>query len=266
MKKIKIMVTLLFFGLSVSTNAQFLKKLKAKAKAKVEREAERRAQRRVDKKIDKTFDKAENGVDNTLSKKNKKSTVSTKTFDFTHVYITEYTYKKDAVVFEYFLKNNANYIAVALPNDENKTTTILDLENGKNIMLMENGNQKTQMTMKYNFKKTMKDANRNIEIVKTVNSKQILGYTCYQYIVSGKDFTSKVWVTTEAGINFPKDFYGNNSKKNKNTNWIFKIDGIVLEMTTIDTSRKKPKTTKMLCTKLAKQPVNLDASAYKKMF
>jgi hypothetical protein len=147
MKNIKIILTALTLCFAVTTNAQFLKKLKEKAEQKIKHEAERRAQRRVDKKIDKTFDKAEGTIDKTLSKKEKKENTSAKIFKFTHVYAMQLTdHKNRKVDFEYYLKNNANYLAVNFPNMKSNMISIMDMENGKNIMLMENGNQKTQMT------------------------------------------------------------------------------------------------------------------------
>ena len=261
MKKFKIIITLLIFGITINTNAQFLKKLKEKAKQKVEREAERRAQRRVDKKIDKTV-----SID-----KNKKGAVavSSKIFNFTHIYAMQMIdHKEKAMDFEYYLKNNVDYIAVNLPNMKNNMISIMDLGKSKNIMLMENGDQKTQMTMKFNFKKTVEEANENIKITKTGNTKKLLGYTCYEYNVIGNDFKSNVWVTNEAGISFPNDFQGNSGKKmkNQNNNWMFTMDGMALEMTITDTSRKKPRVSKMICTKLERKDINIDTSLYKKMF
>lgn len=272
MKKLKLIITLLIFGISINTNAQFLKKLKDKAKQKIEREAERRAQRRVDKKIDKVYDKAEDKIDETVTiDKNKDGEIATssKVFNFTHIYAMQMIDHKDKTVdFEYYLKNDVNYIAVNLPNMENNMISIMDINNGKNIMLMENEGQKTQMTMKFDFKNTVDEANKDITITKTGNTKVILSYKCYEYDVIGKDFTSKVWVTNEAGISFPNDFQGNKNKKmkNQNNNWMFTMDGMALEMTVTDTSRKKQRTTKMICTKLEKQTNNIDTSLYKKMF
>ena len=272
MKLIKILLTIIIFSISINTNGQFLKKLKEKAKQKVEREAERRAQRRVDKKIDKVYDKAEEKIDETVTiDKNKdgEAVTSSKIFNFTHIYNMQMIdHKNKTIDFEYYLKNNVNYLAVNFPNMKNKMISIMDMDKGKNIMLMENGDQKTQMTMKFNFKSTVEEANKDITIEKTGASKKILGFTCYEYKVNGKDFNSNVWVTTEAGISFPKGFQGNGGKKmkNQNNNWMFDMDGMVLEMTIVDTSRKKPRTSTMICTKLAKETITIDTSAYKKMF
>jgi hypothetical protein len=54
--------------------------------------------------------------------------------------------------------------------------------------------------------------------------------------------------------------------KNQNNNWMFAMNGMVLEMTVTDTSRKKPRKTKMICTKLEKHANIIDTSLYKKMF
>jgi len=78
MNKFKIIITLLIFGMTINTNAQFFKKLKEKAAKKIEREAERRAQRRVDKKIDKVYDKTEEKIDKTTKKKKKSKKGKTK--------------------------------------------------------------------------------------------------------------------------------------------------------------------------------------------
>jgi len=267
MKTIKAILLILVLSITANTQAQFFKKLQKKAEQKIEREAERRAQRRVDKKIDKTYDKLEKGIDSSLEKKDD-TTSSTKKYVFTHVYAMEMTYKKDVIVFEYYLKNNANYLAVNFPNMKTGMISIMDLDQGKSITLMETGDQKTQMTMKFGFKETIEEANEDIEINKTGNTKKILGYTCYEYDVTGKDFNSKVWVTNEAGISFPKDFQGSGGKKmkNQNNNWVFEMDGMVLEMIVTDTSKRKPKTSTMTCTKLAKEANTIDTSLYKKMF
>lgn len=268
MKTIQIILVLLLLSLTTNTQAQFFKKLVKKAEEKIEREAERRAQRRVDKKIDKTYDKIEEEIDKPLEKKSKDKS-STQKFAFTHVYAMQMTdHKGNNIDFEYYLKNNSNYIGVHLPNMQNNMISILDLKNGKNITLMEIDGNKTQMTLNFNFKESIAEANENISISKTGNTKKILGYTCHEYKVTDEDFNSLVWITKEAGISFPKDFQGSGGKKmkNQNNNWMFAMEGMVLEMTITDTSRRKPRVSTMTCTKLAKEKTSIDTSLYKKMF
>lgn len=271
MKKIKIVITLIIFSISINTNAQFFKKLKEKAKQKVEREAEKRAQRRVDKKIDKTFDEAENEIDDAGTKKksnkNTTATISRKKFEFSHVYKLELTSKKKVTELEYYLKNDVNYLVMNFPNVNTKMITIVDLDEGKAIMLMENGNKKTQMTTNFDFNSAVEEANKDITVKKTGATKQLLGYTCYEYKVTGKDFNSTAWIAEDLGISFPKNFQGSSKKsKKQNNSWMYNLDGLMMEMTMIDTSKRKPNTITMVCTKLEKKSTTIDASIYKNMF
>ncbi len=305
MKVIRILLTILFISTTITSNAQFLKKLKEKAEQKVKHEAERRAQRRVDRKIDKTFDSAENKIDKTVagkketkntekssentttSSKNKaenaivsssdgnttkmqKNTVNTgqTDFEFTHIYSFEMKPEKGKPMhFNYYLKNNASYLATELPDVKNKMISIMDFENSKMIMLMENGKDKTRMQMKMDFDKVKEETQKDIKISKTGKHKKILGYPCDEYFVEGKDFTSNVWVTNKAGITFPENFKGAGSKKmrNQNNTWMFKMNGIAMEMVITDTSKRKPKTITITCTKLEKSPRVIHITDYKKL-
>ncbi len=296
MKLLKILSILLILGIPCNSNAQFFKKLKDKAEKKIKNEAERRTQRRIDKKIDKTFDKAEDEIDDVTTKKKKKENTSSKTgttktvqtknttskqqnnqvvannqtvFKFSHIYSFKIqTEKKKPMQVDYFLKKDANYLASVLPDMKNNTISIMDFSNENMIMLMETGDSKTRMHVKMNFNSVSKDVeDKNISITKTGKKKKILGYNCEEYLAKGDDFTNNVWVTTDAGIEFPKTFQGGGNKKMKNQNnrWMFKMKGMALEMTVVDTSKKKPKTTKIICTKLAKEPRTIDISSYKKM-
>jgi len=304
MKLLKIILTVLIFSITINSNAQFFKKLKEKAEQKIKREAERRAQRRVDNKIDKTFDSAENKIDKTVAKKPKKaeksksddnssSTASTTnntnslgntssnqnsidnnndsqtTFDFTHIYSFEMKPEKGKPMnFNYFLKKNATYLATEIPDMKNKMISIMDFQHNKMIMLMENKNEKTRMKMKMDFTKTKNDAQDEvIKINKTGKHKDILGFPCDEYFVEGKDFTSTVWITNKAGITFPEQFTGAGNKKmrNQNNRWMFKMNGIVMEMIVTDTSKKKPKKMSITCTKLEKTPKKINILEYKKL-
>lgn len=87
----------------------------------------------------------------------------------------------------------------------------------------------------------------DISVTTTGNTKTILGYTCQEFKVTGKDMKGSIWITEEAGVTFAKSFYNVKTEKGNNQSWMKMLNGLSMEMDMLDTSKCKPKTIKMTC-------------------
>ena len=74
-----------------------------------------------------------------------------------------------------------------------------------------------------------------------------------------------IWITEQAGVTFSKAFYGEKSKKGIDKSWMSTINGLFLEMSMTDTSKKKPQNIEMKCISLEKTNFSIRTSDYKKM-
>lgn len=109
--------------------------------------------------------------------------------------------------FNYLIGDNVAFMGMAFADPKtpsNKTTTIMDTKNQAMVMLLDNEGQKSSMAMKLNYDKIQEavdeEASEQMEdpgyqITKTGNTKEILGYTCEEYLVKSEDGEGRYWVT-----------------------------------------------------------------------
>lgn len=197
----KIVFTCIVFvamSLSLQSEAQLLKK--------IQNAAQNVATQKVEQKTDQETDKALSDIMSGMFE----PTSTEDSYQFSG-YITLDIISKDKkgnselpMQFKYLMGENKRIMGVIFQDPESKTimTTIMDLKNQAIIMLMDEEGGKSSMAMKMNMEKIhgtaekeMKQNQEEYKIVKTGNTKTILGYTCEEYMVTSKDGKGQYWVT-----------------------------------------------------------------------
>jgi len=259
--KTKILVALVIMGSTGNIEAQFLKKLGDKAKKATERTIERRVEREASKKTDKTLD----GIFEKKTWGNETRPI----YDFTDVIEMEITTNDDMIGFKSYAGNDDQVSAtvVALRPGE-QTITILDFNDKLIHALLDLSGLKTLTSLQLDTKKLYDgmDSRRGFELKQNGETKTILGLTCVGYDIIGEDYSGTVWGTNELDKKFAKimENFHFHSQQNKNSKlpWAELDTGIPLEMEIIDTSKRKPVKTHLVCTRIATEALTVDLNEY----
>ncbi len=272
MKNFKIIMVLFVLGMTSQSNAQFLNKLKKKAQEAAERAVERKVEEKTEHETEKTFDTVFNNKGK-LFEKNKKAE-KLESYTFSHQYIMEVISEKDTTDITYYLTNEHEYMGSSFTMGKNEEfITVMDLPNSAIHTFMDLGDQKTMTSINIDLEDTTDTEmdTQEFSISPTGQSKQIMGYECLEFQVTGPQLSGSVWVTLEADISFQKAFTQLKSKKMKLTkgmdqSWVSMVDGLALEMKMIDYSSKNPKPIKMVCTGLSASNFSINTLEYEKPF
>lgn len=117
-------------------------------------------------------------------------------------------------------KSTGNICMDNLTNPENnsKVKMIIDPKNKAMISLVEQpGGKKMGFSMSFNpdeFTQNEKAEKGKMTFTKTGKSKKILGYTCYEYKITGNDMSGETWITNDVDINTADIYKMFASKKN----------------------------------------------------
>ena len=107
----------------------------------------------------------------------------------------------------YLLSKDTQFMGMAFTDPKNPSThtaTVIDQKNEAMVLFLEDGGKKSSMAMKMDLNKIQnmvdEEAEETIEkpdyeITKTGNTKQILGYTCEEYLVKSEDGEGHYWVS-----------------------------------------------------------------------
>ncbi|MFT4758583.1 MAG: hypothetical protein ACI9XO_004615 [Paraglaciecola sp.] len=268
MNKITFFIALILC-FSGTVNAQFLKKLGDKiataAEKTVEREAEKKARKKNEEVVDSTF--REERKD---EKKDERKTafpglskvVPAASYAFNHEIRMQITSGKEVMDVDYFLSDSDDFLGIQIKDkkQENSVFTVLDVDKEAIFTYMENDGQKMQMGI--SLKAKYMNNQPDFDVKATGNTKIILDYNCQEYLMTGEDITANVWVTKEVDIRFPSQFYNIKQKKSKHQQWMQEIDGWMMEMTMVETSKRKPKTTIMNCLSIESSNFELNSTDY----
>ncbi len=271
MKKITVLL-LLMSCFTIPANAQFFKKLGKKAEKAAERAVEKRVER-------KATEETERVLDSTLDRKSKKNkgmrmpgisrTAPAESYSFIYRAEMEITSGKDLMNIDYFLPESANFLGMLLKDKKIKDNfmTVYDVDRETMYTFMENNGAKQKMGVSFQTDSAADEAfnKADIEITATGNTKTILGYNCKEYKMTGKDMTASVWVTKDVNIRFPNTFYSVKQNRNGNQAWLKDVDGWAIEMTMIDSSRRKPITITMNCISINKSNLKINTNAYQNL-
>ncbi|WP_338359136.1 DUF4412 domain-containing protein [Yeosuana marina] len=271
MKTLKLLFTITALLMVTNSHAQFLKKLKKKATEAAERTIERKVEEKSEKEAEKAFDSTFNNQGKLFKKEVAKPA---EYYTFSYKYVMKIDDGKNPANINYFLTEEGAYIGSSMDLEENEEIiTVIDIPSETAHMFMNMGEQKSTMSFGLNFEKVTENATEGSEvtITATENTKMILGYNCYEYQVEGNNFHGSIWVTDEADVSFGSSFYQMKNKKFKalksmDQSWMSSIDGLTMETTITNTSRKKPSTITMTCIALDNVVYSIDTTEYAKTF
>ena len=271
MKTIKFFTVLLLFGIITPTNAQLWNKLKKRATQAAEDAIERKVEEKAARETEKTFDTVFNNKGKLFKKK---KAVKLEGYTFTHKYTMEVITENDTTDITYYLTNEYEYMGSSfVMGEDQEFLTVMDLPNSAIHTFMDFGDRKTSNSIKIDLNEVDEvEMNSNeFTVSATGKSKDIIGFTCEEFQVTGPQLSGTVWVTQEADISFQKAFTQLKSKKIKrlkgmDQSWVSMVDGLTLEMKMIDYSQRKPKPIKMICTSLHEYPFSITTADYENPF
>ncbi|MFK7771807.1 MAG: DUF4412 domain-containing protein [Saprospiraceae bacterium] len=264
MKKITLLTALILcFG--GSADGQFLKKLRKKIRTASEKTVERKAEQKASKETEKVFDAT---FDKKTKDKKKKGIPGLSTVEpagnyaFIHKVEMQIKSGKDVMNADYYLPDSKDFLGVQIKDKKVKegSFTVFDVEREAMFNYMESDGKK--MKMGVDFKMDDESNEATFDIVATGNTKTILGYKCQEYKMTGEDMTATIWITKEVDIRFPSKFYSVKQNKNNNQKWMNELDGWAMEMTMIDTSKRKSKTIIMSCLSIEKSNFKINSKEY----
>ncbi len=187
------------------------------------------------------------------------------TFDSRLMYrlTTESGKKSNGMDYIVLINPDAEYMATQMGEMEEdgkksdvevNVTSIMDYENKAMIMLMEDQKMATVMSM--NLVSSAIDSTQlvdnNVTIEKTGKTKDILGYTCYEYQMKSDDAEGSVWIAPDVEF-ASKSLFDNmgNSSFAKNSGWLDE-KGMMMEMDMeVYEDNKKKKTSHMKMTMIS---------------
>ncbi len=263
-----LLAALLIIGYSQQTKAQFWKKFTKKVEKKIERKVENKLDRETDKTIDKTINGEIISKKEDNKGKKKKSANKGQVLNFNQSIMLEVTSSEnDTMELQYFFNNKEKEIS-CMKIDPSK------VKGGNNVggdiyMVFNKDSGALYMNMVgMKIKKEIGAAEMNkydnsnkmdaIDIVKTGKTKNILGYSCNEYVAKKEDATTHIWATTSS---FPikGSFIPVLGMKNQNQ----KIKGFVLEIV----MHSKKGNGKVTVTKInPKSNLTINTGEYSSMF
>ena len=268
LKGILLLVTLCF---CTTGNAQFWKKITKRAERAAEEAIERKVEEKAARETEKTFDTVFNNKGKLFKKKKAEKLPN---YKFSHQYVMEVISENDTTDITYYLTNKNAYMGSSFTAGKNQEfLTVMDLPNAAIHTFMDFGDRKTSSSIRIDLEEVEEvEMNRNeFTISATGQSKEIVGFLCDEFQVTGPQLSGKIWVTQEADISFQKAFTQLKSKKIKrlkgmNPSWTSMVDGLVLEMKMIDYSQKNPEPIKMICTSLSETDFSINTADYENSF
>ena len=267
-KGVLLLVTLCFF---TTSNAQFWKKITKRAEQAASDAVERKVEEKAARETEKTFDTIFNNQGKMFKGKKAKKLDN---YSFSHQYVMEVISDNDTTDITYYLTNEHAYMGSSFTGGKDQEfVTVMDLPNSAIHTFMDLGGKKSMSSFKVDFEE-VDEAEMNMNeftIDATGKTKEIIGYPCKEYLVTGHHLSGRVWVTEDADISVQMAFSQLKSKKIKrlkgmNQSWLSMIDGLALEMKMMDYSQKNPKPIKMICTWLGESEFSINTADYENPF
>ncbi|HMR18306.1 MAG TPA: DUF4412 domain-containing protein [Sphingobacterium sp.] len=281
---------MLVYLLPQTSEAQVLKGLGKKLEKKVEQQINNRVERQADKAINKGMDKVENATEDVIkgnANKRSKSTETTsakkKPYDFrsnsdviladTYDFTLGVTYQtqsgKGKAVETAMWFGGADYIGMSVAQEEDMfmimhgANMIAFMEKEKSYMVLGGG---ITAGILGSAVEEAEDNTFDEEFsIKKIGSERILNYNCDVYEAKTSEYTTKLWLTTELGVDaghFMRAF-GQLTKIGKGSlpNLQNQAGGILLKME--GKSLKDKDTMKMQATSINKQGKSINTKDYK---
>lgn len=157
------------------------------------------------------------------------------------------TYKKNGkldeqVIYDnYVHKEDADY-AMVFKDEGDKSTIIFDTKNSAMIILSENDGEKTgfattidpeamaDLAEDYEEDEEVEEVDMNsYKPIKTGKTKQILGYSCDEYMVEDEESEVHMWISEKLGKEMRKEFMSNQQTFGSMFTHAYAMNGMVLE-------------------------------------
>lgn len=162
------------------------------------------------------------------------------------------TYKKNGkldeqVIYDnYVHKEDADY-AMVFKDEGDKSTIIFDTKNSAMIILSENDEEKTgfattidpeamaDLAEDYEEDEEVEEVDMNsYKPIKTGKTKQILGYSCDEYMVEDEESEVHMWISEKLGKEMRKEFMSNQQTFGSMFTHAYAMNGMVLEYDVMD--------------------------------
>lgn len=204
----KFVLSLLIFTgaiLSFQAEAQLLKKIQNAAAQGVQNAANQKANQEANKAGNSAM---EGMLENLTEPAPTESGYSFSGYMVMEIITTDKKGKSEKPVqMQYLLSEKPEFMGMAYidpENPENLTTTIMDSKNSAMVILIDAGKDKSSMAIKADYNKMQEEvdkeaqeqlSNPNYKLEKTGNKKDILGYSCEEYLVTTEDGEGRYWIT-----------------------------------------------------------------------
>ncbi len=259
-----IVVLLSFTG---TANAQVFKKLGNKitraAEKAVERKAVQKTTRETEDAFDAAFNKEGKNKGNRSGAFGLTSAEPEKTYAFNFKASMKMTSGKDVMNLDYYLPKSGNFFGTKIKDGKIRDDffTVFDADKEAMFTYMKNEGKKIRTGVDFKTDNTADDTDI-VTIQATGNTKTILGYSCEEYAMKGKDMTGIIWVTREVDIRFPSNLYLTQQRRNNNQEWMKNVDGWAMEMEMTDSSKRKPQIISMKCLSIEPSDFKINSSNY----
>jgi hypothetical protein len=142
----------------------------------------------------------------------------------------------EPMVFNGYLTKDGQATAIIFTAERDKSVIVIDSKNNTLLMLSEEGNEKTGFAMGLDpeaIADLMKDLNVEMQMdsyaeFKTGNTKDIMGYSCDEYLIKEEGTEVRMWVSPELGKEIPREII-TNQKSFGSAFMQNGLDGMVLE-------------------------------------
>lgn len=157
------------------------------------------------------------------------------------------------------------YVGMEIEMEGSQGFNIFDLEAKKMYVLIEMNGMKTGIKKNIKEDSKQEEDEAQMEFTKTGKTKEIAGYTCYEYTSEDDEYQYQFWVADNENMPFDNAFMSfQKANKSKDFSNSTMPKGLTMEMTS--TGKKKGERTHYIINKINENiSKNVDLSGYKLM-
>ncbi|MFO7671891.1 MAG: DUF4412 domain-containing protein [Bacteroidales bacterium] len=171
--------------------------------------------------------------------------------------VTEYKNNgkvNDQSVYDNYLNKNTLDYGMEFKDEDTQSTIIYDSDRFAMIILTDNEEEKTGIATRFDPEMLEGDEDKEtpesngLDVYKTGNTKEILGYTCDEYLIEDEDSEVHMWVSEQLGKEISKEMLSNPNAFGNAFHYSGSVNGMTMEYELID--KNDGKKTEMLVTNL----------------
>lgn len=238
--------TLMFFGLSFSANAQFLKNLKKQVVEKTQNAIIDKTANKVAESVsDKISDQISGAVDNALGAdwgemmgsmgKVKDIETLPASYSFDYIYSMKMITDDGEFPMDYYLSKSGSYMGAKFSNASD-ITMVFDDQNKALIAIVGDNVIATEMDIDSDLDSIDSISQQNVKITDLPN-KTFLGYDCVGKHIESEEYNMTIYVTKDTSVSFANMFNNKYSKMPKQMNFTSNNEGMVMHAEIIDKSK-----------------------------